>query len=157
MNRIVSAIACLLVAVTAFGQEQKKPTPANSASAGNAASATVLQQKIRKAWEDYKNRDKKAFAAILAENFGEVTNDADGIFGKDTELSEMDHFNLAHYELKDFKLRPVGSSGAVMTYVAEYSGTYDNTALQMKALYGEVWLKAGSDWKLLWVQETKLK
>lgn len=86
-----------------------------------------------------------------------MTNDAEGIASKDAEISEMDHFNLAHYDLKDFKLRPVANSGAVMTYVAEYSGSYDNTPLQMKAMYGEVWIKAGNDWKLLWVQETKLK
>jgi hypothetical protein len=44
-----------------------------------------------------------------------------------------------------------------MTYTAEYSGTYGNEPLQMKAIYGEVWVKVGSIWKLLWVQETKLK
>jgi hypothetical protein len=78
-------------------------------------------------------------------------------FGKETELAEMDRFNLSHYELRDFKLRPVGNDGAVMTYTAEYSGTYGNEPLQMKAIYGEVWVKVGSVWKVLWVLETKLK
>lgn len=157
MNRRTALLCfiCFLLPLTLLAQEEKKSAAAKTASAGNAA--TVLEAKIRKAWEDYKNRDKKAFAAILADGFGEVTNDAEGIAGKDAEISEMDHFNLAHYDLKDFKLRPVGNSGAVMTYVAEYSGSYDNTPLQMKAMYGEVWIKAGNDWKLLWVQETKLK
>jgi hypothetical protein len=59
-------------------------------------------------------------------------------FGKETELAEMDRFNLSHYELRDFKLRPVGNDGAVMTYTAEYSGTYGHEPLQMKAIYG--WL-----------------
>jgi hypothetical protein len=86
-----------------------------------------------------------------------VTNDADGIFGKDTELKEMDQFDILHYKLTDFKLRPVGGGGAVMTYTAEYSGKYANTDIQMKAVYGEVWVKVGSEWKLLWVQETKVK
>lgn len=157
MNRRTALLCfiCFLLPLTLLAQEEKKSAAAKTASAGNAA--TVLEAKIRKAWEDYKNRDKKAFAAILADGFGEVTNDAEGIAGKDAEISEMDHFNLAHYDLKDFKLRPVANSGAVMTYVAEYSGSYDNTPLQMKAMYGEVWIKAGNDWKLLWVQETKLK
>jgi hypothetical protein len=86
-----------------------------------------------------------------------VTNDADGIFDKKTELAEMDNFNLSHYELKDFKRRPIGNAAALMTYTAEYSGSYANKPIQMKAIYGEVWIKAGGDWKLLWVQETKLK
>jgi hypothetical protein len=69
----------------------------------------------------------------------------------------MDHFNLAQYELNDFKARSIGSTGALVTYTAEYSGSYDNTPLKMKTVYGEVWVKSGNDWKQLWVQETKLK
>ena len=115
MKRMLTSIACLLMLVTSFAQEKK------SAPAKPASEATVLEAKIRKAWEDYKNRNKDAFAAILANGFAEVTNDAEGIFGKETELAEMDRFNLSHYELRDFKLRPVGNDGAVMTYTAEYA------------------------------------
>ena len=150
MKRTLTSIACLLMLVTSFAEEKSAP-------AKPAPEATVLEAKIRKAWEDYKNRKKDAFAAILANDFAEVTNDADGIFGKETELAEMDRFNLSHYELRDFKLRPVGNDGAVMTYTAEYSGTYGSEPLQMRTIYGEVWVKVGRDWKLLWVQETKLK
>lgn len=151
MKRTLTSIACLLMLLPSFAQEKK------SAPAKPGTEATVLEAKIRKAWEDYKNRNKEAFAAILADGFAEVTNDAEGVFGKETELAEMDRFNLSHYELKEFKLRPVGDGGAVMTYTAEYGGTYGNEPLQMKAIYGEVWVRAGRDWKLLWVQETKLK
>jgi len=140
MKRTLTSIAFLLILVTSFAQ-QKKSSPAKL-----APEATVLETKIRKAWEDYKNRNKGAFAAILADGFAEVTNDADGIFGKETELAEMDRFNLSHYDLRDFKLRPIGNGGAVMTYTAEYSGTYGNEPLQMKAIYGEVWVKVGSIW-----------
>jgi hypothetical protein len=157
MKRMLIGMACLLMLVTASAQEQTKRASAQRAAEKNASGATVLETKIRKAWEDYKNRNKEAFAAILADGFGEVTNDAEGIFGKDTELAEMDHFSLSHYDLRDFKFRPVGNSGAVMTYTAEYSGTYADAPLQMKTIYGEVWLKVGGDWKLLWVQETKIK
>jgi hypothetical protein len=27
----------------------------------------------------------------------------------------------------------------------------------MKTVYGEVWVKSGTNWKQLWAQETKLK
>jgi hypothetical protein len=157
VKRILTAVVCLLMLAAASAQEPEKSTPEKGASSPHASDAKVLEAKIRKAWEDYKKRDKQAFAAILADGFAEVTNDADGIFGKDVELAEMDRFNLTRYELKDFTLRSAGNSGAVMTYTAEYSGAYDNSPLQMKAIYGEVWVKAGRDWKLLWVQETKVK
>jgi hypothetical protein len=157
MKRTLTSIACLLMLATAFTQEQKKSAPAKPAPKKNASAAPILEVKIRKAWEDYKKRDKEAFAAILDNGFAEVTNDADGIFGKERELAEMDRFALSHYDLRDFKLKLIGHGGALMTYAAEYSGTYENVPVQMKAIYGEVWLKVGNDWKLLWVQETKLK
>jgi len=155
MARILITTACLLLGVAM--QAQGQSAGATSTQAGNPATANILETKIRKAWADYKNRDKKAFAAILADGFAEVTNEAEGSFGEEAELGEMDHFNLVRFELKDFKYRPIGNGGALMTYTAEYGGSYDNAPLQMRAIYGEVWVKQGGEWKLLWVQETKLK
>jgi hypothetical protein len=54
-------------------------------------------------------------------------------------------------------MRPAGKGAAVMTYTAKYSGTYEKEPINMKALYGEVWVEAGGAWKVLWEQETKLK
>jgi hypothetical protein len=154
MTRLLSIAACLLLLVALEVQGQS--AGAATGHGGNTA-ANVLETKIRKAWQDYKNGDKKAFAAIFADGFAEVTNDAEGPLGKDAELAEMDHFHLAGFELKDFKYTPIGTGGALMTYTAEYSGSYDNAPLNMRAMYGEVWVKRGGEWKVLWVQETKLK
>ncbi len=155
MTRLLSAVCCLLLVVAL--QAQGQAAGAATGQAGNNAAAKVLEAKIRKAWQDYKNRDKKAFAAILADGFAEVTNDAEGLSGKDAELGEIDHFDLAKFELKNFKYTSIGTGGALMTYSAEYGGSYDKAPLQMKAIYGEVWVKRGGEWKVLWVQETKLK
>jgi hypothetical protein len=155
LSKILISVICLLILASASAQ-QKKSAPTKTKS-GSTSLAAVLEPKVRKSWEDYKNRNKQAFAASLADAFSEVTDGADGIFGKDTELSEMDHFSLAQYDLKDFKVKPIGSTGALVTYTAEYSGSYDNAPLKMKTVYGEVWIKTGSNWKQLWVQETKIK
>lgn len=154
MNRLLAIFVVLSLLVSAVGQDKKV---SGKTASHESTAASVLEAKIRKVWEDYKKRDKQAFGAVLLPNFGEVTNDAEGIFGKDTELSEMDQFSLAKYELKDFHSRTAGRDAVVMTYTAEYSGTYANSPIQMKAIYGEVWVKSGNDWKLLWVQETKIK
>ena len=153
MHRSLPILMTVILLISASAQESKTPRPA----AHLDLSAAALESKIRKSWEDYKKRDKQAFSASLAADFAEVTNDADGIFGKDTELSEMDQFALTKYELKDFKLRHAGHDAALVTYTAEYSGTYVGSPLHMKAVYGELWVKSGNDWKQLWVQETKIK
>ena len=156
MKKMLISVACLLI-IAAASAQQKKSATAKTKSAGTPSLAATLEPKVRKSWEDYKNRKKEEFAASLAEGFSEVTDGADGVFGKDTDLSEMDNFNVAHYELKNFKVQPIGSTGALVTYSAEYSGTYDKTPVNMKTVYGEVWIKTGKEWKQLWVQETKVK
>jgi hypothetical protein len=157
MKRMLTWIACLLMLVTASAQEAKKAAPEKSVHAENGATAKVLEGKIRKAWEDYKKKDKKAFAAALADGFQTMSNEAEGPIDKNTELAEMDKFNVEKFELKDFKMRPAGKGASVMTYTVEYSGTYEKESINMKALYGEVWVETAGAWKLLWEQETKLK
>jgi hypothetical protein len=154
---ILATLVCLLFVGTTPAQEHRKSPSAGDASSASASEAKALEAKIRKEWQDFKNHDKQAFAAILADGFSELANDAEGISGKDEEISELDHFNLAHYELKDFKIKPIGRDSALMTYSAAYSGTYDNAPIQMKAIYGEVWTKTSGEWKVLWAQETKVK
>lgn len=157
MKSLLMILTCVLAFTGAFAQDQKKPMTAHTVSADHSSLTAVLEPKTRKAWEDYKNRNKQAFAAILAPGYLAVTNEAEGIFGRDTELSEMDHFTLAKYDLTSFKVITLGSSAALVTYRADYSGTYDKSPVNIKTLYGEVWTKIGNDWKLLWTQETKLK
>ena len=155
MNRLLPIFVVVSLFISALAQDNK--APAKSASSHDSSIASILETKIRKSWEDYKKRDKPAFTASLAPDFAEVTNDAEGIFGKDTELSEMDQFALTKFDLKDFRLRHAGHDSALVTYTSEYSGTYAGSPVQMKAVYVEVWVKSGNDWKQLWVQETKIK
>ena len=157
MKPLLIIFACVLAFTRVFAQDQKKPMAAHTASSGHSSLVAVLEPKTRKAWKDYKDRNKQAFAAILAPGYLAVTNEAEGIFGRDTELSEMDHFTLAKFDLKNFKVISLGSSSALVTYNAEYNGTYDKSPVNIKTVYGEVWTKIGNDWKLLWTQETKLK
>lgn len=156
--KVMLAIAVgLMMFTSTFVSAQVEKAGGMKSSAKVSPVAAVLEPKVRKAWEDYKNRDKQAFGAMLAPGFGEVTNDAEGVVGKEEELAEIDHFTLAHYELSHFKVRPLGSVAALVTYSAEYSGSYDNSPLNMKTVYGEVWVKNGGNWQVLWVQETKVK
>lgn len=154
MKSIVVFAVGLMLLASAWAQNQKNSDKTTTQS---SSLAKTLEAKDRKSWEDYKNRNKKSFAASLADGFAEVTDGADSIFSKDTELAEMDHFKLDQYVLHNFNVRPLGGSAALVTYSAEYSGSYDNSPINMKTVYGEVWVKSGNNWKQLWVQETKVK
>lgn len=155
MKPLLTIAVCLTMVVVAPAQQRKAAM--TSASADAAPLTSVLRGKVLKSWEDFKNRNKDSFSAGLAPGFAQVSDGADGISGKDDELTEMDHFNVAHYELSDFKVRPIGGAAALVTYRAKYDGRYDNSPVNMSAVYGEIWVKSGADWKELWGQETKVK
>ena len=146
---LISAV-CVLLLASASAQSKKAESPAGPP-------AKALEAKIRKAWEDYKNKNKDGFAAILADGFREVEEDGNGFGDKKAILEGIDQFELSQYTLKDFDVKPVGSDGALVTYMAEYSGKYSGEPLQAKTAYGEVWTKHSNQWKLLYVQETKVK
>jgi len=112
---------------------------------------------VRKAWEDFKNRNKESFAALLAEGFTEVEEDGLGPRDAQAEIAEMDELVISQYTLKGFRVMPVGTEGALVTYIAEYSGNAGGQAVQEKDAMGEVWIKRGGNWKILYVQATKVK
>jgi hypothetical protein len=82
---------------------------------------------------------------------------SNGFADKKAILEEIDKFELSQYTLKDFETRPIGADAALVTYIAEYSGKFAGEPLQSKAAYGELWTKHGNEWKLLYVQETRVK
>jgi len=119
--------------------------------------AKELEAKVRKAWEDFKTKNKDAFAAILADGFTEAEEDGNGFRDAKAEVAEIDQFDLDKYTLTDFKVRPIGSDGALVTYMGEYSGKVAGQPVSEKDAVGEVWVRRGGEWKVLHVQETKAK
>lgn len=150
MKTTIVAVAVLLLPGIVSAQQPKHASPSTPA-------ASVLEAKVRKAWEDFKTKNKAGFAADLTPDFHEVEDDGDGLRDKKTEVAEIDQFDMKEYKLHDFHVTPIGSSGALVNYAGEYRGTVGGQAVQQKAVYGEVWVRRGSGWKLLYVQETKVK
>ena len=147
---VTVAVAALLILGIAPAQQKTH-------AAASTSDAAVLEAKVRKAWEDFKTKNKAGFAADLTEDFHEVEDDGDGLRDKKTEVAEIDQFDMTEYTLHDFHVTPIGSSGALVNYAGEYRGTVGGQPAQQKAVYGEVWVRHGNGWKLLYVQETRVK
>ena len=150
MKAISIAAFCLILFASAAAQQKAPAEKSNSLTAS-------LEAKVNKAWEDFKNKDKKSFAALLADGFREVEDDGNGFRDAKAELAEIDEFAIAQYTLKDFSVKPLGAEAALVNYVAEYSGTAAGEKVQEKDAFGEVWVKRGGEWKILYVQSTKMK
>ena len=147
----VIVFSSLLIVVGACAQQNR---PSNSQR--NAASAPLVERKIRQAWEDYKNKHKDAFASILTDDVIEVEEDGNGARDKKAELAEMDEINLTEYALSDFHFRSIGSGGMLVRYNVEYTAKPVGQTIHNKSAIGEVWEKRAGGWKLAYLQETKI-
>ena len=147
---LLIAAVCLGMISAGSAQDAKPMTPAKPA-------ASALEAKVRKAWEQFKNKDKAGFAAGLAEGYRSVEDDGDGARDAKAEVAEIDDFELAQYSLKDFHVTTLGAGAALVTYTAEYSGTAGGQPVHDRIAVSEIWVKCGNDWKELYSQDTKVK
>ena len=146
------AITVVLLALTSLAQDTKSA----ASKAGSGTSAQV-EKLIRQAWQDFKDKKKDAYAAILADDFTAVEADGKGPRDKKTAVNEIDTFNLSSYSLTDIKVMPLGSSAAMASYKAKVNGTAGKQPLNETVAIGEVWRNTGGQWKCVRYQETELK
>jgi hypothetical protein len=60
------------------------------------------------------------------------------------------------YTLSDFTIKLIGPNAALVTYIAQYEGTGGEIS-KGKSVFGEVWIRAGNEWKDFYMQDTYVK
>src|SRR5207302_3660632 len=85
--------------------------------------AKELEAKVREAWEDFKTKNKDAFAAILADGFTEAEEDGNGFRDAKAEVAEIDQFVLDKYTLTAIKVMLIGQDSELVIYMQDSSGT----------------------------------
>jgi hypothetical protein len=142
--------ACVLM-ITAL------PASAQQQSQMHGGIDSVLESKVRKAWEDYKTKNKSDLASMLADDF-RIIEDGDTAFAdKKADVEEVDTLNVRDYNLSNFTVTPIGKDGALVTYFAEFTMMPSGQEMHGKMVYSEVWVKRGTDWKAIYAQGTALK
>ena len=150
MKIIVMAVACWILLTTVVAAQEK---PATNAT----ASASALEAKVRKVWQDFKNKNKESLGAALDDGFRVVEEGTNGFGDKKTDISTVDELELISYTLTDFTVKPLGSRAALVTYVAHYESKSGGQTAKANSVFGEVWTREGNDWKALYVQETYIQ
>jgi hypothetical protein len=151
MRMIEIAAAFLLLAGAAIAQDVQHP------AAKLAPVAPAIEAKIRKVWEDFKSKNKASLGAALADGFREMEEGSSGFGDKKAEIAMVDEFELTSYLLKDFTVKSLGPHSALVTYSAHYEGKSSGQMQKSDSIFGEVWVHEGSDWKVLYIQETSVK
>jgi hypothetical protein len=152
MKLILSVIAFLLF-LTAAATAQDMQHSAGKTSSGMPA----VEAKVRKVWEDFKDKNKTALGAALAEGFREMEEGGSGFGDKKAEIAMVDDFELSSYVLRDFAVKSLGPHSALVTYSAHYEGKSGGLTAKSDSIFGEVWVYEGGDWKVLYIQETAVK
>ncbi len=146
-------ITVVLLALTLLAQEKTK----SAAPKADTGASAHVEKLIRQAWQDFKDKNKDAYAAVLADDFTAVETDGNGPRDKKTAVNEVDTINVSNYSLTDMKVMPLGSTAAMASYKAKVTGTAGKQPLNQTLTITEVWRNTGGQWKCLRYQETELK
>src|SRR3954452_16806749 len=132
MNRVLIAVALLLsFSLAAFPQEKQGPVKKNS-------NAAVIEARVNKLWEAFKNKDKATLSSLIDEGFRQFEEGLTTFGDKKTEVNAPDEYDLLSYTLTDFNLKATGPDSAVVTYIAQYEGKSCGEVAKAKSVFGEV-------------------
>lgn len=149
MRKAIAAIALVVcLAVSAMAQAPKSSSKSGSSS---------LEATLRKSWEDFKNQNKDAYAAVLADDTTQVWADNKPPRDKAAAIKDMPSIKLDSYALSNMKITMLGPDAALATYQAKVSFTADGKKVSPMLAITDVWVKRGGEWKDLRYQESEIK
>lgn len=119
--------------------------------------AAVLEARVNKLWEAFKQKDKASLSSLIDADFRQFEEGLTAFGDKRTEVNAVDEYDLIKYTLTDFNVKPVGTDAALVTYIADYEGKSGGQTAKAKSVFGEVWTRSGNEWKALYMQETYMK
>ncbi len=153
-----------IVVLTSLALAQQAATPPASSVSQPFGSVTtdpalksMFEAKVRAEWEALKNKDKKAYAELLAEDYQGVEIDGRGERNKIQSVNDLADTSGFNYTLERLKLIPLEADAAFVIY--EVTMQFPPKAqLRFSRVYiGELWVKRAGQWKLLHYQETHVK
>ncbi|MGA8490173.1 MAG: nuclear transport factor 2 family protein [Terriglobales bacterium] len=154
--------ACIVGLTTAaLAQQPAAPPKAGgnrpSASASDDSSLKEFEAKIKAEWEAIKNKDKKAYAELLADDYQGVEVDGQGERTKIQALNELANGNVSNYTLWGFKFIPLCSDASFVIYEVTQQFPPRSVVRFSRVYITELWVKRDGQWKVLHYQETHVK
>lgn len=156
----VVGLACLTLA-------QEPSAPANTTKTGESRPSSsvsadsglkdMFESKIKVEWEALKNKDKKGYAELLADDYQGVEVDGRGERNKIQSVNELAEQNVFNYTLWGFKLIPLGSDAALVIYESTIQFPPKAQIHYSRVYITELWVKRAGQWKELHYQETRVK
>jgi hypothetical protein len=136
-----------------------KPSDAQPSSSVSTDSSLkdMFDAKIKIEWEALKNKDKKAYAELLADDYEGVEVDGRGERTKIQAVNELPDTNVANYTLWGLKVIPLGPEAALVIYESTIQFPPKSAIRYSRVYITELWVKPAGQWKELHYQETHVK
>lgn len=157
----VAALASFALVQPVLAQQPAMPTSFGEGKAAKISAASslndIFQAKIKEEWEALKNKDKKTYGELLADDYQGVEVDGRGERNKIQAVNELVETNVFNYTLFGFKLMPLGSDGAFVTYEVTMQFPPKAQIRYSRVYITELWVKRAGQWKEVHYQETHVK
>jgi hypothetical protein len=138
------------------GQKTGENQPSSSAPADSALK-DMFESKIKAEWEALKNKDKKSYADLLADDYQGVEVDGKGERTKIQSINELAEASPFNYTLWGYKLIPLGADAALVIYESTLQFPPKAQIRFSRVYISEIWVKRAGQWKELHYQETRVK
>jgi hypothetical protein len=160
-------LACLaaLTALSPAQQPTQQPTMPTAFGQGRQSGDTspesklkdMFEAKIKVEWEALKNKDKKEYGELLADDYEGVEVDGRGERNKIQAVNEVVETNVYNYTLFGFKLIPAGPDAALVIYEVTMQFPPKSAIRYSRVYISELWVKHAEQWKEVHYQETHVK
>ena len=153
-----------LAVLTSLGWAQNPATPAKPGADQPLGSVSadshlkdMFESKIKAEWEALKNKDKKTYGDLLADDYEGVEVDGRGERTKIQALNELVDTNIFNYTLWGYKLIPLGPEAAFVIYESTMQFPPKAVVRFSRVYITELWVKRAGEWKEIHYQETHVK
>jgi hypothetical protein len=162
-NAIGCACLTLMLTVSSPAQSsQASPAPSATATAPTTAKAgspleALFEANVKTEWEAFKNKDKKAYSDLLADDFIAIEDDTQGMRNKYHAVGEIERSVVTSYNLFAFRVLPLNPNAALVTYELTMLFPPKAAVRFKRVLVSEIWLKREGQWKMRYYQETRVR
>ncbi len=159
-----NGIACVVVALACMALAQRPATNGASsmekkedASPAQVKLKGLMEANVRAEWDAFKNKDKKAYSDLLADDFAAVEDDGQGMRKKSAAVDEVDRSVVSKYYLFALNVISLQPEAALVTYEITMEFPPKAQVRFKRVLVSELWLKRNGQWKSRYYQETRVK
>lgn len=153
----VVGLACLTLAQEPAGPAKTGESRPSSSVSAYSGLKDMFEAKIKVEWEALKNKDKKTYAELLADDYQGVMVDGRGERNKIQSVNELAEQNVFNYTLWGYKLIPLGPDAALVIYESTIQFPPKAQIRYSRVYISELWVKRAGQWKELHYQETRVK